>query len=174
MKTKVWLLVAAGAIAWVLKRHYADARADELSWVLAPTARLVGAVTGTTFVPVPAEGYFSPDRLFLIEKSCAGVNFMIAAFGTLAIALIHRVRGAATAAGVIAVSLLAAYAATVGVNAVRIAIAMWLAAHRPALWALDAADVHRLEGITVYFGGLVLLYEAARYLDRRAAVRCQA
>ena len=45
---------------------------------------------------------------------------------------------------------------------------MWLATSPVALSTVNADDVHRLEGIVVYFGGLVLLYEVARRLDRRA------
>jgi hypothetical protein len=56
------------------------------------------------------------------------------------------------------VSLVVSYFAAVVVNAARIVVAMWLAANPIA--ALDAADVHRLEGIAVYFGGLVLLHES--------------
>jgi exosortase K len=59
------------------------------------------------------EGYFSRERLFLIEKSCAGINFMIAAFAMVAVALLHRVRSVRAGAGVVAVSLLASYAAAV-------------------------------------------------------------
>ena len=87
MKTRLVVLAVAVLIAWGLKRHYADARADDLAWILSPTARLVGVMTGTTFAPQPGEGYFSRERLFLIEKSCAGINFMIAAFGMLVFAL---------------------------------------------------------------------------------------
>jgi exosortase/archaeosortase family protein len=104
--------------------------------------------------------------MFLIEKACAGVNFMIAAFAMVAVALLHRVRSAGTGARVVAVSLVASYAAAVIVNAARISIAMWLAAHSVRLSTLSAADVHRLEGIIVYFGGLVLLYEVVRRIDR--------
>ena len=85
------MLAVAVLIAWGLKRHYADARADDLRWILTPTTQLVGVVTGATFTWQPGEGYFSRDRLFLIEKSCAGINFMIAAFGMLMFALFHRV-----------------------------------------------------------------------------------
>ena len=35
---------------------------------------------------------------------------------------------------------------------------------------MSAAEVHRIEGIMVYFGGLVLLYELVQRLDRRAAL----
>ena len=165
MKMKLCVMAAAVVIAWGLKRHYADARADDLEWILGPTARLVGVMTRTRFALQPGEGYFSRDRLFLIEKSCAGINFMVAAFGMLMLALVHRVGSGMSAARVLGVSLLASYAAAVLVNAVRIAIAMWLAAHPGALSAFRAADVHRVEGITVYFGGLVLLHELVRRLD---------
>jgi exosortase K len=167
MKTRLVVLAVALLIAWALKRHYADARADDLLWILTPTTRIVGVVTGAAFTLQPGEGYFSRDHMFLIEKSCAGVNFMIAAFAMLVLALSHRVRSAISGASVLGASLVAGYSAAVVVNAVRIALAMWLAAHPGALF-IGAADVHRLEGITVYFGGLVLLYEVVQRLDRRA------
>jgi exosortase/archaeosortase family protein len=94
---------------------------------------------------------------------------MIAAFGMLMLALLDRAGSARSAARVLGVSLLASYLAVVLVNAVRIAIAMWLAAHPVAPSTLSAADVHRFEGIAVYFGGLVLLYELAQRLDQRVA-----
>jgi exosortase K len=168
MKMKPWMLAAAVLIAFAIKRHYADARADDLGWILSPTARLVGVMTGTTFTLQPGEGYFSPDRLFLIEKPCAGINFMVAAFGMLMLALLHRAGSGVSAARVLGASLLVSYSAAVLINAVRIAIAMWLAAHPVALSTFSAADVHRFEGIAVYFGGLVLLYELARRFDRRS------
>ena len=166
MKIKVFALAAAALVAWGLKRHYSEARADDLWWILTPTAQLVSATTGAAFAMQPGEGYFSRERLFLIEKSCAGINFMIAAFAMLVVAQCHRVRSGLTASCILAASLCASYAAAVFVNTVRIAIAMWLAAHPGALPALSAADAHRLEGITVYFVGLVLLYELAQRLDR--------
>jgi exosortase K len=166
VKTKLCVLACVALIAWGLKRHYADAPVDGLSWILAPTARLVGAISGTPFTAVPREGYFSAERLFLIEKSCAGVNFMIAAFAMVAFALLGRVRSVRAGAVVLGVSLLASYLAAVMVNTVRIVIAMWLTAHPVTLSSLTAADIHRLEGITVYFGGLVLLYELVRRADR--------
>jgi exosortase K len=167
VKTKLAVVAATLLIVWGLKRHYADARADDLWWILTPTAHLVGVVTGATFTFQPGEGYFARDRLFLIEKSCAGINFMIAAFGMLVFALFHRILSVTSAARVFGVSLLAGYLAAVVVNTARIAVAMWLAAHPAALPAFNASDVHRLEGIGVYFGSLVLLYQLVQRLDRR-------
>lgn len=165
MKTKIVILAVAVMAMWGLKRHYADARAEDLVWILSPTARLVGAVTGDSFVLEPGEGYLSRDRMFVIEKSCAGINFMIAAFGMSAFALRRRVQSVASGATVLAASLTAAYAAAVLVNAVRITIAMWLTVHPTGI---DAHHLHRLEGIVVYFGGLAFLYHVVQRFDRQA------
>jgi exosortase K len=167
VKIQLAVAVAALLIAWALKQHYSGARADDLLWILTPTARLVGAMTGSPFTLQPGEGYLSRERLFLIEKSCAGVNFMLAAFGMLVFTLFHRVRTVVAGGSVLGVSLLAGFTAAVVVNAVRIALAMWLAAH-PVGLSISSAAFHRLEGVLVYFGGLMLLYEAAQRLDRGA------
>jgi exosortase K len=159
VKTKIGVVAAALLIAWGLKRHYAGASADALWWILTPTAKLAGFMTRTTFEMQTGEGYLSRERLFLIEKSCAGVNFAIAAFGMLVFARLQRVESEIGALRLLGGSLLTGYAATVLVNAVRIAIAMWLAEHPLARGIFTAAAVHRIEGIIVFFGGLVMLHE---------------
>jgi exosortase K len=174
VKTKLCVLTVVVLAIWGMKRYYADARADDLWWILSPTARLAGVVTGTAFAVTPGEGYFSHERLFLIEKSCAGINFMIAAFGMVTFALFHRVGSRVSGARVLGAGLLASYLAAVLVNAARIAIAMWLAAHPVAVSTFTSAQVHRFEGITVYFGGLVLLYELVQRFDRGAALERRA
>ena len=167
MKTKLCVLAVTALVVWGMKRHYADARADDMWWILTPTTRVVGALTGTAFVAVPSEGYVSYERLFVIEKSCAGVNFLVAAFGMLVIAQLHRVGSGLSGLWLLESSLMASYAAAISVNAVRITIAMWLAEHPSGLSTLTSAEIHRLEGIVVYFAGLVLLYELARLTERR-------
>lgn len=169
MKFRVVVVALAVGIALSLKRHYADARAENLSWILGPTSRLAGAMAGTRFVPLPGEGYFSREHLFLIAKACAGVNFMVAAFGMVTLALLHRARSLASAASVLGASLVASYGAAVLVNAVRIVVALWLVSHPVSM--LSPADVHRLEGIAVYFGGLMLLYEIVRRLAEESRSR---
>jgi exosortase K len=165
--TRLLVIAAAVLMAWGLKRHYADAAVEDLTWILRPTTGLVSVVTGDRFTWQAGEGYVTHDRLFVIEKSCAGINFLIAAFGMLVIVFVRRARPGAAAFGVLTGSLIAGYWAAVLINTVRIAIAMWLATHPDSWSALTAADVHRLEGIIVYFGGLVLLHEAATQFDRR-------
>ena len=158
VKTKLLWFSLILLVVWAMKRYYSAAGADDLWWILGPTARLAGG-TAVGFVAEPGTGYLCRERMFLIGKSCAGLNFMIAAFAMLAFTLRRRVVSCASGAHVLAGCLLAAYAATVMVNAARIAIAMWLAAHPLTMSRLTPAQVHRLEGVIVYFVGLVLLHE---------------
>jgi exosortase K len=151
---------------WGLKRHYAEARAEDLWWILSPTSRVVGFLTSADFTFEAGQGYLSRERLFVIEKSCAGINFMIAALGMLAYAWRCRVETWTSTVMVLALSLGASYAAAVIVNATRITVAMWLAANPVPPFGLSAAQLHRVEGIIVYFGGLMLLYESAGRFDR--------
>ena len=151
-----------------MKRYYSDAQVDDLRWILNPTAHLVTAVMGVTFEWTAGEGYLSRERFFLIAKVCAGINFMIAAFGMVTWMLRRRVASWLSGAGVLATSLLAAYSAAVVVNAARIAAALWLAARPEPIRWLSAAQAHRAEGILFYFGGLLLLHQLVQQFDRRA------
>lgn len=163
---RVAVLLALGTALFFLKRHYSDARAEDLRWILWPTSTIVGVLSGTTFEFEPGAGYLSRERLFLIEKSCAGVNFMIAAVGLLGFGLSREVRGWRRATAVVTGSLAVAYVAAVAVNAARIMVAMQLASADLATGWWTDARIHRLEGIAVYFGGLLLLDLAARAFVR--------
>ena len=166
MKRTLGILLLVALAMWGMKRYYAEAQVDELQWILGPTATLVTALTSVPFEWEPGQGYLSRERFFLIAKACAGINFMIAAFGMVAVVRGRRVRSSRAAAGVLLMCVLASYSAAVCVNAVRIAVAMWLAAHPAGFAGMTAAQVHRVEGIACYFGGLVLLYQLVQYVDR--------
>src|SRR6478672_6880771 len=73
-------LFAIGLCALALKVHYSVASPDQLRWILAPTTWMVELLSGQSFSFESHAGYMSSDQSFLIAASCAGVNFMIAAF----------------------------------------------------------------------------------------------
>jgi exosortase K len=161
----LWILTAL--FIWRLKRYYADARVDDLRWILDPTTRVVTALTGVRFEWDAGQGHVSRESLFVIAKVCAGINFLIAAFGMTAWMLARRAVSAASLAAVLIVSLLTAYFAAVVVNAARISFALWLAAHPGTAW-MTAAQAHRMEGIAFYFGGLLFLYVFLTQFERRS------
>jgi len=145
--------------AFALKLYYAQASADQLRWVLAPTTLLVEAVSGTSFAFEPHAGYISEDRRFLIAPACAGINFLIAAFLMLSARRLLRDKSRGRAWKFIPAAALIAYLVTLVANATRIAIALRLGRPQEAGW-LSPEGLHRAEGILVYFSFLLLLFVA--------------
>jgi exosortase K len=161
-------LVVALAVVVIGKHAYRSASAGELGWILAPTARLVSAVSGGHFSYEAGIGWVDRDATFIIAPACAGVNFAMAAFLALTLGWLGGMRTLRGTAGRLAGAAALAYAATLVVNTLRIVIA--LALHRGAIdvGELDRAEVHRVEGIVVYLGGLCALYALARSFTPRS------
>lgn len=151
------LLAVIAVAMFALKRHYSTAAVEDLRWILWPTSTLVGLASGADFDFEAGEGYLSRERFFLIEKSCAGVNFMIAAVGLAGFGLSRRAHGWRSGARIVAQSLGLGYAAAVVVNTARILLAMSIASAGLASGWWTDTRIHRLEGIVVSFAGLALL-----------------
>ena len=158
----VVLLVALG-----LKQYYSAASANQLRWILAPTTMLVSLVSGESFQFESYAGYMTSDHTFVVAAACAGVNFLITAFLMLSLGKlwVRRSGKAAEAAKVAKVSwrfiptaALVAYLATLVANTVRITIALQLQRTPPQIGGLSRGELHRFEGIFVYFGFLLLLF----------------
>jgi exosortase K len=150
----LFVLLAAGS----LKVYYSAASVEGLCWILWPTTRLTELVTGAQFEFESYAGYLSGDRTFLIAASCSGVNFLITAFVMLSFRKLWPDRRQGVSWGFLPAAAVLAYIATIVANAVRISSAMWLNASRPDIAGLGRDELHRLDGILIYFGSLLLLY----------------
>ena len=161
MKRKViWgaQLVLVVLCALALKAYYSTATPDELRWILAPTTALVQLVSGRSFTFESYAGYMSSDHRFVIAVSCAGVNFLLTAFLMLGLRRLWRERFQAVSWRFLPVTAVVAYVTTVIANAVRICIALEIQEHSLQVNGLTGNQLHRLEGIVVYFGFLLLLF----------------
>ena len=159
------------AAAAALKRFYSTASANDLRWILWPTARLTEFVTGTHFSFEPFAGYMSSGRSFLIASACAGVNFLIAAFLMLSLMTLWQKRQKGVEWRSLLFTAIAAFAVTVVANTIRISSALWLNDSRPILAGLNRDQVHRLDGILIYFGTLLLLFVVTEKIIRRSKTR---
>ena len=146
------------AICVSFKLFYSTANVNELIWVLAPTKVLVEIVTGTSFTFESYSGYMSSDHSFLIAASCSGVNFLITAFLMLSLGHLWKFRGQDAQWSFVPLFLSVAYATTIIANTVRISMALFIRRTDPELIWLNPGDLHRFEGVAVYFGFLLLLY----------------
>lgn len=162
MKQKInWHQIAQGSVvllcAIALKFYYSQASANQLQWILAPTAMLVELVSGISFTFESYSGYVSRDRSFLIAPVCAGVNFLIAAFLMLSMSRLFRKQPQSNTWGFIPVAAVIAYLVTLVANTVRITVALWLRQLPENSW-LNPVELHRVEGILVYSCFLLLLF----------------
>jgi len=153
MKWSAQLFVVS-LCALALKVFYSNASPDQLRWILAPTTWLVEILSGRTFAFESHAGYMSSDHSFLIAASCAGVNFLITAFLMLTMRTLFTNRLENVSWRFIPVATLGAYLTTIGANTVRICLALDL----PRVGPVDGSQLHRLEGIVVYFGFLLGLF----------------
>lgn len=159
------LVVLIGAL--ILKRYYSTASADQLRWILAPTATLVELVTGASFTFESRAGYLNSDRTFLIATSCAGVNFLITAFLMLSMKKLLNNRSKNVSWGFIPTAAVIAYLVTIVANTTRISIALRMQRMPAEIEWLNPSQLHRLEGIFVYFGFLLLLFVVSEKIESK-------
>ena len=161
-------LVVVLLCAITLKWYYATASVNELRWILAPTTLVVEFITGRDFEFESYTGYMSSDRTFVIAASCAGVNFLITSFLMLSLRRIWKDRAAKIGWRFFAVVAPAAYLATIIANTVRISSALLLR-QMPVEMGLSPNQLHRFEGIFIYFGFLLLLFLLSEKVSERAS-----
>src|SRR4026207_753032 len=151
-------LSLVGLYALGLKAFYSTATADDLLWILAPTTALVELLSGRRFEFESYAGYMSSDHSFVIAVPCAGVNFLITAFLMLALRRLWRERFHAISWSFLLMSVVLAYVATLLANTTRIWLALEMRAQSVWVEWLTNNQLHRLEGILVYFLFLILLF----------------
>lgn len=151
--------LAAGACAVILaigvKAFYSRAAADELLWILAPSAWLARFVGGIDLAYEPGAGFISHTHRLVVGAACAGINFLVIAFLSLYFSF---ARNHASKARWLFRSAVLAFGAAIAANGLRI----FVSAH---LWSADIygdwltrEEMHRLAGTAIYYGSLLALY----------------
>jgi exosortase K len=166
-------LVVVVLCAAVVKLYYSTASVNQLRWILAPTTVLVELVSGARFEFESYAGYMSSDRTFVIAASCAGVNFLITAFLMLSLRKLWGGRAQNTAWRFIPCATLCAYLATLVANTVRISTALRLRGMNQEAGWLSPNQLHRFEGIFIYFGFLLLLFMVSEKMNSEKASRAE-
>jgi len=147
---RAWSLVLL--LALVFKAGHSAAAAEQLQWLLRPLAGLLNATGLFNFMPVAGGEWLDAGRDLIIVKACSGGNFLIAAW----LGWLWRGRtrpfGPMLALGAFA----AAWLTTLLANAARIVLIGYGQDDLAQLTGLSDAESHRLIGIGVYFGALLL------------------
>jgi exosortase K len=133
-----------------------------LNWILAPTAKLVAWLTPAHPVYERGVGYVDFGQGIIVAPVCAGVNFMIMAFGLAVLCCMIAISRPTTLLICLVASLCSAYGYTLLVNTVRIGLSMILyQADIYGPW-LTARRLHRLVGIGLYLGALWVWFAGLR------------
>jgi exosortase K len=143
------------------KLWYRQADFDQLRWVLEPTARLASWMSGIAFELEPHHGYLSRAARFEIVPACAGVNFMIALFLSLVVAVVLAGGSRGRTPARLVTCAPAAAGVTILANGTRLALAVRLHVASFAFGPLDPGRIHHVEGTLVYFTFLMLTYAIA-------------
>ncbi|HEY3494672.1 MAG TPA: exosortase K [Polyangiaceae bacterium] len=154
-------------IGGAAKALYSNASAEELGFLLLPTAWGVELASGQPFLFERGAGYVNQQLGIAIAPACSGMNFLIIAFATLVFGFLPRCEPLRQKLAWFGASALLAFAATVLVNTLRISLSLGERALVAEGW-LSAAQVHRATGVGVYLGGLLALYAAVDRLFRRS------
>ncbi|MDQ3756110.1 MAG: exosortase K [Acidobacteriota bacterium] len=162
-------LVVVVLCAAVVKLYYSTASVNQLRWILAPTTVVVELVSGSRFEFESHAGYINSDRSFLIAASCAGVNFLITSFLMLSLRKLWGTRSQDMAWRFIPCAALCAYLATLVANTVRISTALRLRGTPLDVGWLNPNQLHRFEGIFIYFGCLLLLFMVSEKISSESA-----
>ena len=161
-------LAASLVLAATVKAAYPRLGPDELRWMTWPTQALVGLGTGIDFDYESGYGYVSLAHRLVIAKSCTGVNYLLAVFGLMTFTLVPAPKSPYAKLSLVGALAAFAYAVTIVVNAVRITLGVALHEGGVAWGWLDAARVHRIAGIAVYFVSLVGVHALGRFAVRRS------
>ena len=166
-RKKIWgaQLLVVMLCAFGLKSYYSTATPDQLRWILGPTTTLVELLSGRTFEFESYTGYMSSDHTFVIAAPCAGLNFLLTAFLMLSLRRLWLVRFQSIGWRFIPLAAGIAYVSTLIANTVRIFVALQMQQNSLDISWLTANQLHRLEGIVVYFGFLLLLFMLTERLE---------
>lgn len=145
--------------------------ADELKWMLTPTAWWVSILSGIPFYYAPQAGYVNHSFAFLIAPSCCGISFLIICIATQLSAYLHRMTSLRRRWIWFLWSVFFSYLYTIFINGFRILISIYLPLrlcrteffHR----FLSPETLHTAIGTIVYFSSLLCLYALSGLLSRR-------
>jgi len=163
--------VLAVLVMLLLKYHYSTAAAAGIDWILAPTAKLMACLGLANPLWESGVGYVDFPRGIIVAPACAGVNFMIMAFGLTAFCGLYELRKFTHQAAWLLPALAAAYGLALLVNTVRIAVSISL--YQADIYSgwITVERVHRLTGVALYFTVLWVYFLGLRRMIACAS-RC--
>lgn len=152
-----YYLTAVGLFV-LLKFGFTLADNNDLTFLIKPTDKLVGLLTGSHSIYLPENGYFHEHLNIIIDKSCSGFNFWVLCF-LLFIYLttkhfdktLHKILTIPSA-------LIGAYLLTIFVNSSRIFASIVVQTQTKHIFLNQQHIIHEAIGIITNLSFLILAY----------------
>jgi len=142
---------------------YQQAVNEQLRFLLTPTVLVSSLFTGLPFIWETDLGYTFLPLKIVIDRSCAGVRFLLLVWGMSVFLFLHHFHTWMAKMGAVVGFSLTAYCCTILANACRITGAIFLLRLTPHLPLLEKPAVHQAEGILFYLTFLIAYFFTWRY-----------
>ena len=150
--------LAAAAVFVLLKFAFAAAGTEDLVFLLAPTDKLTGWLTGSRSVFFSERGFYHGTLNVLIGKSCSGYNFLVLCFLCFYYLAVKYFDKPLYKVLALAVSLTGAYLLTIFVNTSRIFASIVVQNQTKNIFPYHRQLVHETVGIITSLSFLILAY----------------
>jgi exosortase K len=152
-----YYLTAVGLFV-LLKFGFTVANNDDLIFLLKPTDKLVGLLTGSHSVYLADNGYFHANLNIFIDKSCSGFNFWVLGFLTFTYLTVKYFDKHFHKILTIPFALIGAYLLTIFVNSSRIFASIIVQTQAKNYFVNQQHLIHEAIGIITNLTFLILAY----------------
>jgi len=150
--------LAATGIFILLKFGFTFADNSNLTFLLAPTDKFVGFLTGSQSIYVSDNGYYHEKLNIAIDKSCSGFNFWVLCFLIFSYLMVRYFDKHFHKILTIPFALLGAYLLTIFVNTSRIFASIIVQSHTENILPNQQHLIHEIIGIVTNLTFLILAY----------------
>ncbi|MBN1181867.1 MAG: exosortase K [Bacteroidales bacterium] len=150
--------VTAAGLFILLKFSFTLADNNDLTFLIKPTDKLVGLLTGSHSVYLTDRGYYHENLNIIIDKSCSGFNFLILCFLLFTYMTVKHFDKTLSKIMTIPTALIGAYLLTIFVNTSRIFASIVVLAHTKNIFPNQQHIIHEAIGIITNLTFLILAY----------------
>lgn len=156
-KNLIYYLLMIG-IFILFKIWFIYADNTSLAFILKPTSKLVGMVTGSSSIYLDESGYYFQDTNIIIDKSCSGFNFWLLCYTMLFFLVLKSLHKNSHKLLAIPAVMLGAYILTILVNTSRIFVSLTIQNSLISFLQIEQHIIHETIGVITNLSFLILFF----------------
>lgn len=154
----------------ILKLLFSASATEDLLFVLSPVNAMVEMFTSSNAIYVDGKGYWYTDLNVVIDKSCAGINFLILCFCITACSTAQYYKPSVQWA-LIPFCLVLAYVLTIAANSCRIISAITLLNAQANFAWIKSPWFHEALGSIFYLTFLIAIFLVITFVHRKPSLK---